>query len=110
MKVNPVSIQAYQQTTRRESSAIPTEKNKLAESQAANVVIEPKKSSVGSGMAVKAPQGTYADSLTPAESQALEMLFGKFRATADRFGNSYQGDSEMSSPEAFVGRMIDVKV
>ncbi len=109
MKVNPVNIQAYQQPVRRET---PADANRNTQAQAAskNVVIEPKKDSIGSSLAIKPPEGSYADHLTPAESQALELLFGKFRASAERFGNGYSAGDETARPDGHVGRMVDLKV
>jgi hypothetical protein len=110
MKINPVSIQAYQQPARREAPVSSSEKSRPVGQAADKVVIEPQENSNGSSLAVKAPGGTYAEYLTEAETQALEMLFSKFRANGERFGSGYAGDSEMSGPEANVGLMIDVKV
>jgi hypothetical protein len=109
MKVNPVSIQAYQQLTRRETPATQTESSQKS-AATDRVVIEPQKNTVGSSLAVKAPSGTYAEYLTPEENQALEMLFAKFRGTAERLGSGYQDDVDNAGADAHVGRMIDVKV
>ena len=103
MKINPVSIQSYQQIAGRDAA----EKNKQAAKAEQSLRIEPQKNSESSGLAVELSGADYAGYLSTEEHQALDMLFGKFR-NADRFGAGYQsGASKSNAP---IGRVIDVKV
>ena len=107
MKVNPVSIQNYQQTARREEAGKPTARPEQAAARA-TLGIEPQKELTGSKLAIKAPSSTYADALSPQEREALDLLFAKFR-DGTRFGPSY-GAGDEGADEPTVGRVIDVKV
>ncbi len=109
MKVNPVSIQSYQQVARREQPAQPQVKSEQDGSVKNSVAIEPQKNLTGSKLAVKAPSGSYADYLSAEEKQALEVLFNKFQDNS-RFGSGYRANADNAKPEATVGRIIDVKV
>lgn len=104
MKINPVSIQSYQQIAQRDRAA---EQARALRSENQSLTIKPEKNSVTSALAIKVPGASYADSLSPEETQALEMLFGKYRGN-DKFGAGYQTGS--SSDEFGVGRVIDIKV
>jgi len=103
MKINPVSIQSYQEAVKPDR---PGERRTISAPAEQSVTIDPQKNKVGSELAVNLKGASYADSLSPEEKQALDMLFGKFRGE-DRFGGNYQSESSGGST---VGRMIDVKV
>jgi hypothetical protein len=108
MKINQVGIQNYQQLGRQEN-AKPFVTNNDTDSDSDNAIsIEPKSSLPSSSLAVKMPSGTFADSLTTEERQALEMLFAKFRESG-RFSAGYKGGSE-AVDEVGLGRIVDVKV
>ena len=104
MKINPVSIQSYQQIAQRDRAA---EQTKALRSENQSLTIQPEKSSISSALAIKMPGTSYADFLSPEENQAMDLLFGKFRGN-DKFGLGYQAGS--STDESGVGRVIDVKV
>lgn len=103
MKVNPVAIQSYQSLTRSDKQAreIPGQDTPAGETRP--VPVEPQQS-VGSTLAVRGPQGTYADYLSDGEKEALELLFARFHDTG-RFGHAASGATEST-----VGRIIDLKV
>lgn len=103
MKVNPVSIQSYQQIAQRDRTA---NNAQAIKSEEQSLTIKPEKSTVSSALAVKLPHSTYADYLSAEENQALEILFGKFRAS----GNFAPGSNSNATDETAVGKIIDVKV
>ena len=103
MKVNPVSIQSYQQIAQRDRTA---NNAQAIKSEEQSLTIKPEKSTVSSALAVKLPNSTYADYLSAEENQALEILFGKFRAS----GNFAPGSNSNATDETAVGKIIDVKV
>jgi hypothetical protein len=103
MKVNPVSIQSYQQIAQRDRTA---NNAQAIKSEEQSLTIKPEKSTVSSALAVKLPNSTYADYLSAEENQALEILFGKFRAS----GNFAPGSNNNATDETAVGKIIDVKV
>jgi len=108
MKINQIGIQNYQQLGRQEN-AKPFGLDRDNDADDGNAVnIEPKSTLPGSSLAVKMPAGTFADSLTTEERQALDMLFAKFRDSG-RFGAGYKGGAE-SVDEVGLGRIVDVKV
>ncbi len=109
MKVNPVGIQSYQQIESRNASAHEQVAKKQSSEAEAVVTIAPQKSQVTSRLAVKAPQGNYADFLTPEEKNALEILFKRFNDPA-RFGPAYQREADAAGEHPLVGQFIDVKV
>jgi len=108
MKVNPVGIQSYQQVVRqdRPQSQPPDARAERGGEQDRQVVIEPQSELTKSAVAVKAPQGTYAENLSAEERQALDLLFSRFRDTA-RFGS---GEQQECAGESGLGRVVDVKV
>ena len=109
MKINPVNIQAYQQTVRRDQADKPASQVDQGVAARNTVGIDPQQQVGGSKLAVKAPSTTYADMLSPEERQALDMLFAKYR-DGGRFGPAYQAGGEGPADEATVGRLVDVKV
>jgi hypothetical protein len=103
MKVNPIGIQNYQQTTANRQQATKTDEQSRAQSTA--VSIEPKNRVEASKVAVKGPSGTYAQYLTDNEKKALDMLFSRYA-----HGQGV-GESECSDKSgAGIGQVIDVKV
>ena len=108
MKVNPVAIQSYQQVDRQERPAQrPADNSPQAVRE--SVTIKPQEQSARSRMAVNATGVNYAENLTSEERQALELLFGKFRASG-RFGNSYRVSGEEAIPDGHLGSVLDIKV
>jgi hypothetical protein len=109
MKVNPVSIQAYQQPAPK-SEADPAAR-RPAEKPAPESAIQigPQKETAGSRLAVRPPTGTYAEFLSPEEKQALDILFSRFR-DSNRFGSAYRADQQADQPETGLGQVVDVKV
>ena len=104
MKVNPVSIQSYQQIAQRDRAA---DRAKIAKADDQSLTIQPEKKSVSSSLAVRVPGASYADVLSPEENQALNLLFSKFRGN-DQLGSGYQAGP--AADETGVGRIIDLKV
>jgi hypothetical protein len=108
MKVNPLGIQSYQSVNRQDrppASPLSTGTDARGDQK---VVIEPQSTLQKSALSVKVPQGTYANYLSSAERQALDMLFDKFRDTS-RF-SATAGGTETDSGEQSLGRVVDVKV
>jgi len=108
MKINPVAIQSYQQLTRREPQQ-PTVGQEQAEAVARDVTITPQTAKTSSGLAVKAPEGSYAEYLTDAERGALDLLFQRF-ADTERFGSGYSREAAETAPNRTLGKVIDLKV
>ena len=108
MKINQVGIQTYQQLGRQDNARPLNAEGGDETESASPVSIEPKSVAPGSVLAVQAPSGTFADSLTTEERKALEMLFARFR-DAGRFGANYKGNAE-TVDEIGLGRIVDVKV
>jgi hypothetical protein len=104
MKVNPSGIQAYQSLIRPDRPAGGT-----GQTGRDTVVIEPQATDAKSSLSVKAPSGSFADTLSVEERQALDMLFAKFSDTK-RFGASYASETEATASRAGVGNMIDIRV
>ena len=109
MKINPVGIQSYQQVTRRDQNH-PAVQDTQAEQakQQQEVAVKPSEKQVGSDLAVKAPQGSYAEYLTEAERSALDLLFERF-GDSGRFGSAFNRDAG-SDQSKTVGKVIDLKV
>lgn len=105
MKINPTAIQSYQQLAQRQTQR-PAEQPKQAETER-EVTITPQAEAAKSEMAVKAPEGSYADFLTEAEKAALELLFQRF-GESGRFGSAFAGGESGSGKG--LGKLIDVKV
>lgn len=109
MKINPTAIQTYQQVTHR-PLARPAQDQQGAESvEQRNLTITPQETTAGSELAVKAPEGTYAQYLSDAEKAALDMLFERF-ADSGRFGAAFTRSSDEASQGKTLGKLIDVKV
>ena len=60
-------------------------------------------------LAVKAPEGSYAQYLSDAEKAALDMLFERFADTG-RFGSAFTRSSGEAAESRALGKLIDVKV
>lgn len=101
MKINPIGIQSYQNVPRRDDAA---QSVPYREAEAGAVAIEPKSTSLGSTVAVKAKSGDFADTLTTDERRALELVFARFKET----GRLSRTDGERI--ESGLGNLIDVKV
>jgi len=102
MKINPIGIQSYQQTVRRDA---PEQKEVGADpnvQQANKLNIEPHNKATRSQMAVKAPQGSYDEFLSVEEKRALELLFSRFR-------NAAAGSAENGEQQPGLGSWVDVK-
>lgn len=106
MKVNPAGIQAYQGLLRPDRER--PEAGRAGEN-ADTVVIEPQATDAKSSLAVKAPSGSFADTLSIEERQALDILFAKFSDTR-RFGSSYAADTEATDQRSGIGNVVDVRV
>ncbi len=105
MKINPVAIQNYQQIPRRENPTAPQADGANSATVDQRLVIEPQTESTTSRLAVKAPDGNYADFLTLEERKALELLFSRFK-----YGARAGAVAETPANDAALGRLIDVKV
>ncbi len=110
MKINPVAIQSYEQTVRRDDASTRqlTQENQ-ADTAAKKVNISPQNAGEESRVSVRASVSNYADILTPEEKNALDILFSRFRDSS-RFGPGYQQDSQVDSESSLLGGMVDVKV
>ena len=110
MKINPVAIQSYQQAIRREDAAASQkpDENQVADA-GKKVQIAPQNEGAESRVAVRASVGNYADTLTPEEKSALDLLFSRFR-DAERFGPGYRTGAPTDNEDGLLGGMIDVKV
>jgi hypothetical protein len=109
MKVDPVSIQAYQQVNRQDRNALGGTEQPARQTGTEQIAIEPRKDSMSSKLAIKATAADHSDMLTSEEREALELLFANYRDSS-RFGSAYQARNGQESSEAAVGRLIDVKV
>ncbi len=107
MKINPVAIQTYQQTTLREKPTAHQAEDPQAQA-AARTTIAPQNEGTDARMAVKPSSGNYADFLTTEEKSALDLLFSKFKDSA-KFGPGYSRDAG-NDTESNLGQVIDVKV
>ncbi len=105
MNVNQVGIQSYQHISRRETQAAPFDPKNTAVQSDEKLVIEPQTESATSKLAVKAPEGNYADFLTADERKALDLLFARFKDRAQ-----LAGKADTAADEGALGRIIDVKV
>ena len=106
MKINPIGIQSYQQLNNR-----PNQVNEQAEkSQKTEDIlnIRPKEITDKSDLAVRAPEGTYAEFLSPEEKSALELLFNKYQ-DSDRFGSAFNKNNARSENKT-LGKILDVKI
>ncbi|MEW6413036.1 MAG: hypothetical protein AB1483_11300 [Candidatus Zixiibacteriota bacterium] len=110
MKINPVAIQSYQQTVRRDDAATrQLAQENQSDAAVKKVNISPQNAGEESRVSVRASVGSYAEILTPEEKNALDILFSRFRDSA-RFGPGYQQDSQADSESNLLGGMVDVKV
>jgi hypothetical protein len=105
MNVNQVGIQSYQHINRRENQAAPFDPKNISSVVDEKLVIEPQTESATSKLAIKAPEGNYADLLTADERKALDLLFSRFKDRAQ-----FAGTADSPASEAMLGRIIDVKV
>lgn len=109
MKINPIGIQSYQQTTRRDNAAVSSQTDQTRDAAVERQLsITPQRETEQSRLAVRAKNGNYADSLSPEEKQALEILFSRFR-DASRFGGGLAQDAPGQDSHV-LGNLIDVKV
>lgn len=109
MTINPIGIQSYQQTARRDNPALAPQADQARDAAAERqLTITPQGETAPSALAVRSKSGTYADSLSPEEKQALEILFSRFR-DASRFGGELSQDATGRDSQA-LGNIIDVKV
>ena len=108
MKINPTAIQSYQQLGQRPTHR-PAEQQKQAEMLERGVTITPQANETRSELAIKAPEGSYADFLTDGEKAALDLLFQRF-GDSGRFGSAFAGDGGESGATKTLGKLIDVKV
>ena len=109
MKVNPIGIQSYQQLTNRQTQT----SQKLSEQQSEavadkKVTISPQENA-GSRIAVKANSGNYSEYLSPEEKNALDILFSRFK-DSERFGTSFNSDTQVEARQKTLGIQIDLKV
>jgi hypothetical protein len=109
MKINPLAIQNYQQLIRRDGAPAQAPEDRIPTANTTDRVrISPQEETTGSKLAIKPPTSTFAESLTPDEQRALNLLFDRFGDTK-RFGQGYRHDGDNESRGA-VGRLLDVKV
>ena len=109
MKINPLGIRAYQHPERQDRSAQTENRTTAQEATDSTVLVEPQSPVQKSALAVKAPSGSYAQYLSPAERQALDMLFSKF-GDSTRLGSAYNEGSDSAESQVTVGRLVDVTV
>ncbi|RKX29921.1 MAG: hypothetical protein DRP47_00425 [Candidatus Zixiibacteriota bacterium] len=107
MKINPIGIQSYQQLNNQRKN-IPSQAEKAGMPER-SLTISPKEITARSEVAIKAPEGSYADFLSTEEKSALDMLFRRY-ADSDRFGPSFNRDVDSGNREDSLGRVIDLKV
>jgi len=109
MKINPLGIRAYQHLERQDRPTLAENQAPAREAAESTVLVEPQSPVSKSALAVKAPSGSYAQFLSPAERQALDLLFAKF-GDSTRFGSAYNEGADNTETRAGVGRLIDVTV
>ncbi len=110
MSINPVGIQSYQQTIRRDRPAAePGFQGPETTGQApANVKIEPQERGAESTIAVNPSSETFAENLSVDEKKAMELLFGRFR-DVERFGPGYTAKATVADEKATLGKLVDLK-
>ncbi len=110
MSINPVGIQSYQQTIKRDNpTAQPDFKGPETTGQTpANLKIEPQERGVESSIAVTPSSATFAENLSVEEKKALELLFGRFRDT-ERFGPGYTAKATVADDKGALGKLVDLK-
>lgn len=110
MKINPLGINSYQQVTgrdlNRQQALEPQTEKKTAEPKISIPTTEEVQSS---RLAVKVDSGTYADSLSAEERNALDLLFSRY-ADRSRFGRAYNNDVNSDRDDAHLGNHVDLKV
>jgi hypothetical protein len=109
MKINAAAIQSYQQITRQNRPGFEQAEQSTKPTAEKIVTIRPQEAEQPSRLAVQATKGNYSEFLTTEESQAMELLFSKFK-DSDRFGPSYQRGLDSDDSRNPVGRLVDVKV
>ena len=109
MKINPLGVQAYQQLNRQDRPPVPDAQRQSTAATGNPTVVEPQNPSDKSALAVRGPSGSYAQYLSEAEREAIDMLFARFGDNS-RFGFSGRAESTAGEPEKTIGRLVDVKV
>lgn len=106
MKINPIAIQSYQQLNNRQNQVNEQADRNHKTDDILN--IKPQEISDRSEIAVRPPEGTYAEFLSPEEKSALELLFNKYQ-DSDRFGSAFNKNIARSENKT-LGKIIDVKI
>ncbi len=111
MKINPIGINSYQQTTGQESARKQTagSSKDAAPTDSTKLLIPPQSESQSSRVSVKISKGNYAEYLSTEERQALDLLFSRF-SDRSRFDPGYSRDLASSEDDSHLGKSIDVKV
>ncbi len=107
MKINPVAIQSYQQTTGSNKMARPAVKSETVQVEEKLSII-PQGESESSKLAIRPSGENYAKFLSKEERQALDLIFSKYNDST-RFGSGYLEDMPDTEESSKLGRMIDVK-
>ncbi len=106
MKINPIGIQSYQQLNNRQNQVNEqADKNQKTDDI---LNISPKEITDRSEIAVRPPEGTYAEFLSPEEKSALELLFNKYQ-DSERFGSAFNKNNTQNENKT-LGKIIDVKI
>ena len=111
MKINPIGINSYQQTTGQEAARKQATggSNEAARTDSTKVLIPPQAESHSSRVSVKISKGNYAEYLSAEERQALDLLFSRF-ADRSRFEPGYSRDMALAEDDSHLGKTVDVKV
>lgn len=108
MKINPLGIQSYEQINKRDNRVVQTPAENIKSEVSSKVEIAPQENLTGSKLSVKAPEGSYAEMLSPEERQALDLLFNKFK-NSERFGAGFNRNANLTA-QKMVGNVVDIKV
>ena len=108
MKINQLGIQSYQTINKPDISARQPERA-AEQKRPANdtITITPQSEIDGSKLAVRASGNGYADTLSPAERTALELLFTKYQERANT--RATYAKEASSEPDQGLGILLDVK-
>lgn len=109
MKINPIAIQSYQQSSSQTLTQREIIKNDNTKAEEANLTITPKDEMDSSKLAVKVNSDNFAKYLSTEEKNALELLFDQYR-NSDKFGSSYNADIKKPAPDKTLGSLVDIKV
>lgn len=111
MKINPIGINSYQQTTGQEAARrqATSGSGDTTRTDSAKVVIPPQAETDSSRVSVKISRGNYAEYLSTEERQALDLLFSRF-ADRSRFEPGYSRDLALAEDDSHLGKTVDVKV